>query len=175
MIGLGFLVFPIVRGFGRSCRRGTAGRTHPQPETCYGCFLPDLTGFTGPRTRADPAIPPRHVHRQRNRGGSWGQSNVPVCFPGESLEIDPACGGGVAERVGFEPTEWQAIHLISNQARSTGLRHLSGRRSLALIGGSVARLSRSPGSGGGSGGPESPDFAARRASGCVLVCPAHRG
>ena len=33
----------------------------------------------------------------------------------------------VAERVGFEPTDEQAHHLISSQARSTGLRHLSAR------------------------------------------------
>ena len=135
----------------RPCRRGTAGRTHPQPETCYGCFLPDLTGFTGPRTRADPAIPPRHVHRQLNCGRSWGQSigQDDVC---RVIRNRPACGGALAERVGFEPTEWQAIHLISNQARSTGLRHLSGRRILAPIGSSVPRLSGSPESGDGSGG-----------------------
>ena len=86
----------------------------------------------------------------------------------------PACGGVLAERVGFEPTEWQAIHLISNQARSTGLRHLSGRRILALIAVSVARLCRSPESNGLIQLDESLDFAARRASGCVLVCPAHQ-
>ncbi len=34
-------------------------------------------------------------------------------------------GGLLAERVGFEPTEGLHLHLISNQARSTGLRHLS--------------------------------------------------
>ena len=31
----------------------------------------------------------------------------------------------MAERVGFEPTVPLQVHLISNQARSTGLRHLS--------------------------------------------------
>ena len=31
----------------------------------------------------------------------------------------------MAERVGFEPTEGLPLHLISSQARSTGLRHLS--------------------------------------------------
>ena len=31
----------------------------------------------------------------------------------------------MAERVGFEPTVPVKVHLISNQARSTGLRHLS--------------------------------------------------
>ena len=31
----------------------------------------------------------------------------------------------MAERVGFEPTEGLHLHLISSQARSTGLRHLS--------------------------------------------------
>jgi hypothetical protein len=34
----------------------------------------------------------------------------------------------LAERVGFEPTDGQAHHLISSQARSTGLRHLSAQR-----------------------------------------------
>ncbi len=33
----------------------------------------------------------------------------------------------MAERVGFEPTEELPPHLISSQARSTGLRHLSAR------------------------------------------------
>ena len=32
---------------------------------------------------------------------------------------------GMAERVGFEPTVPLRVHLISSQARSTGLRHLS--------------------------------------------------
>ena len=32
---------------------------------------------------------------------------------------------GLAERVGFEPTVPLRVHLISSQARSTGLRHLS--------------------------------------------------
>ncbi len=31
----------------------------------------------------------------------------------------------MAERVGFEPTEGLHLHLISSQARSTELRHLS--------------------------------------------------
>ena len=34
-------------------------------------------------------------------------------------------GKRLAERVGFEPTEGLRPHLISSQARSTGLRHLS--------------------------------------------------
>ena len=124
----------------RMCRRGTAGRTHPQPETCCGCFLPDLTGFTGSRTRADPAIPPRHIHRHLNDGSLPGQSNRALqSGPREVAGMGLPAGGGMAERVGFEPTEWQAIHLISNQARSTGLRHLSGRWRLAFIQGAVPR------------------------------------
>ena len=44
------------------------------------------------------------------------------------LAAPPEC---VAERVGFEPTDEQAHHLISSQARSTGLRHLSAVRRAA--------------------------------------------
>ena len=42
----------------------------------------------------------------------------------------PAAEGFVAERVGFEPTVPVKVHLISNQARSTGLRHLSAGRGI---------------------------------------------
>jgi len=36
------------------CRGLTAGLIRSQPSPCCGCFLPDLTGFTGSRTRAGP-------------------------------------------------------------------------------------------------------------------------
>ena len=42
--------------------------------------------------------------------------------------------GKMAERVGFEPTEGLHLHLISSQARSTGLRHLSESAKLAASG-----------------------------------------
>ncbi len=47
----------------------------------------------------------------------------------------------MAERVGFEPTDEQAHHLISSQARSTGLRHLSAWETYRKIGYS-ARVAR---------------------------------
>ncbi len=40
----------------------------------------------------------------------------------------------MAERVGFEPTVPLQVHLISNQARSTGLRHLSAAAQASRIG-----------------------------------------
>ena len=36
------------------CRGLTAGLIRSQPSPCCGCFLPDLTGFTGSRTRTGP-------------------------------------------------------------------------------------------------------------------------
>ncbi len=49
------------------------------------------------------------------------------CNPARSRRRAIAVGRvtGLAERVGFEPTVPLRVHLISSQARSTGLRHLS--------------------------------------------------
>ena len=44
---------------------------------------------------------------------------------GGVLLCAPKYAEELAERVGFEPTEGLHLHLISSQARSTGLRHLS--------------------------------------------------
>ena len=115
------------------CPGETAGHPHSQPNSCYGCFLPDLTGFTGSQTRAGPCGHPwTHGSRKYSRVGpgstrpastrrelcTWAGCRVPRAGPARAR-------GLLAERVGFEPTEGLHLHLISNQARSTGLRHLS--------------------------------------------------
>ena len=61
-----------------------------------------------------------------------GKIALPTMCP-QSAPPSLAAGGSIAqvremaERVGFEPTEGLHLHLISSQARSTGLRHLSAR------------------------------------------------
>ena len=81
--------------------------------------------------------------------------------PRESAGFSRAAGDGfgevsaaedsVAERVGFEPTVPLRVHLISSQARSTELRHLSAGAEASKIGREVGGRSRF-GSPGGKGG-----------------------
>ena len=44
----------VTSGFERFASRVDRRAARPQPRLCYGCFLPDLTGFTGSRTRTGP-------------------------------------------------------------------------------------------------------------------------
>jgi hypothetical protein len=113
-------------------RAGIAGRPHSQPNSRYRCFLPDLTEFTRFVIERDPAIAALDkvfstllVSSERVNRAPWLQLECKAARSWRrAIAVRPDLGA-MAERVGFEPTVPLRVHLISSQARSTGLRHLS--------------------------------------------------
>ncbi len=97
----------------------TANRTSPSTGMCplASSRVRGGSSHPGAGRRSSPANPPKGQSPPDRRGDPHQ--------PASSLPEPARRMGELAERVGFEPTEWQAIHLISSQARSTGLRHLS--------------------------------------------------
>ena len=75
----------------------------------------------------------------------------------------------MAERVGFEPTVPFQVHLISNQARSTGLRHLSERAEASRI----PCIRATPGAIGLNVGSSTARMGLIRRSGALVLACAH--
>ena len=141
----------------------------PARQRVFSCKVNRPSGCCSRSQR--PALPGRRVVANFRRCQFWCRREPAPRNAAESrrflrslaLRVHPCecthirMEGGMAERVGFEPTVPLRVHLISSQGRSTGLRHLSARsRNLAALSGSgnlQARCESGPASrGAGSAG-----------------------
>ena len=91
------------------------------------CYLPRVAVFASMLLIASPALAQKSAVYEVTDSGTPKTPRNRVffrialrCWRKVSASRD-----SMAERVGFEPTVPLQVHLISNQARSTGLRHLS--------------------------------------------------